>query len=330
MPTVSVVIPTNRAGEVLERCLHSLAGQNHDPCDIEVIVVFNGGAAGPADIPDGWPFRLVTAELPEANIAAAQNVALGQATGRWLVLLNDDVLVDSHFIEAHLAAHRQLNRPALVLGRSIWRRYRDQTVLDELIEATSMIFFYDQMQPHAWYNFRHAWNLNLSLPRGCLGTLRFDTRLGPFFYEDLELAYRLQTGLGLRVWYAPECLLLHDHRYSLAGYLERERRMGAAAVRLWQCNPDCFRATYRRDLDDEFVSYCRQFVEYEGAREDELLSGLRAVVEQPATTLPEDAQARAALLRVLYQAHLPLKRLAFRRGLLAACGERAPADLCPA
>lgn len=335
MPSVSIIIPTNRSRDVLEPCLCSIAQQSFDLCEVEVVVVFNGGVAAPRRDATAWPFRLITEHIERAHIGAAKNVALERAAGEWVILLNDDVFLDPDFIQAHLAAHRRLGRPAMVLGRSAWRQCENDTVFDRMIQTTSMIFFYDKMKAHTWYNFRHAWNLNLSLPRRCLATLRFDERLGPFFYEDLELAYRLEQELGLRVWYAPQALLLHNHRYTLDQYLQREYAMGQVAPALWRANPACFRATYGADLDETYAEYCRRFVADEGRREGELRSRLAGVVTRRPDEIAAGVELQDELVQLLYQAHLPLKRLAFRRGVLSALeGAAAPATLetapCPA
>lgn len=326
MPDVSIIIPTNRGPDVLAPCLQSIASQRFDQRRIEVFVVYNGVCEPPHwDVAD-WPFRLRVLHMTQANIAAAKNLALDAARGEWIVLLNDDVRLDAGFVDAHLAAHAGLDEPAMVLGASHWRRYADQTVFDELIQRTAMIFFYEGLRPHAWHNFRHAWNLNLSLRRGRLGGRRFDARLGPFFYEDLELAYRLEVEAGVRVWYEPQARLLHDHRYTLDGYLRREAEMGRAALRLWRVNPDCFRSVYGAPLDSDYLAYCRRYVALEGRYEALQLDALRRAVEQPLDAAPHLAGGDAAWLQVLYQAHLPLKRLAFRRALLESAGVdlRAP------
>lgn len=319
MAGVSIIIPTNRPWSVLKPCLDSVAAQQFPLDEVEVLIVWNGHLP-PHPVPhrQDWPFVLHTRHLPEANIAAAKNAALEIASGEWIVLLNDDVVLEPGFLAAHRAAHRALDRPGMVLGEAAWARYPDQTVFDELIERTPMIFFYPRMRPHGWHNFRHAWNLNLSLPRRWLTHERFDERLGPFFYEDLELAWRLEKRLDAQVWYEPGARCTHHHRYTLTGYLERERAMGAAAVRLWRANPDCFRAIYNTTLDAAALTYLRRFVETESRQEAAHRAVLQTLVEQPAaSTLP--AVAREAWLELLYHAHLPLKRLAFRRGLLEAC-----------
>lgn len=328
MSDVSIIIPTNRGRDVLDRCLAAIAAQSFDARRIEVFVIFNG--APPVGWPaDAWPFRLVVEHLPEPNIAAAKNVALGRARGDWIVLLNDDVIVEPGFIDAHLASHRRLGRLALVLGESAWPRYPDATLFDEMIARTPMVFFYPRMQPRQWYDFRHAWNLNLSLRREHLAGQRFDERLGPFFYEDVELAYRLERGAGLRVWYEPDARLTHEHRYTLDGYLARETEMGRAALRLARANPACFAALYGSPLDGRYVGFCERYVRAEARYEGDHIANLRAVVEQRRIALASDDASVARWLEVLYQAHLPLKRIAFRRALTEAYQRDAAARCKP-
>lgn len=326
MARVSIIIPTNRSPEVLEPCLRSIAAQRGELRDVEVIVVFNGMAAGAQWHTGDRPFRLVVVRIEEANIGAAKNAALDRARGDLILLINDDVRLEPDFVAAHVAAHQRLDPPAMVLGLARWQRYPDETVFDRLIQSTSMIFFYDRMEPHRWYNFRHAWNLNLSVPRRYCESVRFDARLKPVNFDDVEWAFRMERVHGLRVWFEPAAVAVHDHGYTLDGYLARETILGRMAALLWQCNPDCFRAIYGSDLDDAFVEYCRESVEREGAREAELLASFRAVVERPLASLAPDGELPADLIRVLYHAHLPLKRLAFRRGLLNAVEARTPRE----
>lgn len=317
MDSVSIIIPTNRPYAVLAPCLESIAAQRFDLDLVEVIVVFNG-VVGPRGVAEKWPFRLVVEHLPQPNIAAAKNAALDRARNPLLILINDDVRLDPDFVAQHVAAHRALGASAMVLGRAEWRVFADETVFDLMIRRTPMIFRYEKLRPEAWHDFRCAWNLNLSLPRRALGAERFDPGLGPFFYEDLELAHRLQQCDGLRVWYAPRARCVHEHRYTLEGYLERERAQGAAAVRLWRCRPDCFRAIFSTGLDAAYVEYCRAYLRHESPRESELRDLFERLAPLPAGALAGDESVREELVQALYHAHLPLKRLVFRRALVSA------------
>ena len=317
MPRVSIVIPTNRPQAVLEPCLRALARQEFEMSAAEVLVVYNGPGVPPSWAADAWPFELITERTAQASASISRNVGLDRARGQWVLLLNDDVLPEPGLVAAHLAAHGHLDRPAMVLGDAPWQRYPDETVLDRMIQTTSMFFFYHRMKPHAWYNFRHAWTLNLSVARRYLQTLRFDERM-PFYFEDIELGFRLERQHGLGLWYAPEAVAVHEHRHTLDSYLKREFNMGRFALRLWNCNPDCFRAIYGVDLDDAYLDYARRFVDLEGRSEAETRGCLQDVVAGRLEELCASPQVQTRIVQALYWAHLPLKRLAFRRGLLDA------------
>ncbi len=320
MPLASFIIPTNRPRDIIEPCLQSIAAQGADPGQIEVLVVFNGVAEAPSWPADAWPFELIVDRIDEANICAAKNVALDRARGTWAFFINDDVVLDPGFVRAHLNAHERLDRPAMVLGRSAWRRYDDETLFDRMVQTTSMVFFYDRMTPHQWYGFRHAWNLNLSLRRSYLETLRFEERLRPVNFDDIELAFRLEREFGLGVWYEPEARCVHDHRYTLEGYLKREALLGRVSTLLWQVNPECYRAIYRADLDQAYLDYCRRFVETEGPFEAERIERLKTFTSRRPDEVAASEPALRELVHVVYDGHLPLKRLAFRRSVLEAVG----------
>ncbi len=320
---VSVIIPTNRPRGVLEPCLQALARQDLPAESFEVIVCFNGVPAEHWNRGD-WPFRLVVLHHPEAHIGMAKNLALDHARGETIVLLNDDVRPRADFLRRHLAAHAHRDQPCQVLGLAQWQRPAGETLFDRMICTTSMIFFYDQLRPHCFYNYRHAWNLNLSISRRLLQSERFNERLGPFFFEDLELAFRLERNHGARVWFAPEAHALHVHQYTLAGYLEREEALGRAALRLWQANPECFQDVYRARPDELRAPY-EHYVQLESRGHASRLERFARVSGCPTEAYDDNPVQMVDLINVLYDTHLPLKRLAFRRGFLDALGQPEPA-----
>ena len=315
---ISVIVPTCRPTSVLTRCLVSLAQQQLPSDELEVCVVFNGGAAARLD-GEPWPFRLSVTQICEGSAAAARNRGLACTSGELVVFLNDDVVLEPGCLAAHAEAQARLDRPGLVLGSATWPLYADSTVLDRLIAETSLVMFYDQMRPYAWYGFRHAWTLNLSVKREYAQREPFDERLRPVNFEDLEWAFRLERRCGLHVWYAPECAAVHDHRYTWETLLARERLVGRMAAKLWQANAECFRAIYETELDGRYLDFCRRAVEAERRRAPRLLELLGRYAQLRAAELDSAPGGRAAFMSLLHGAIQPMKRLEFRRGLLEEC-----------
>jgi len=241
-----------------------------------------------------------------------------------LLLLNDDVAAEPGLVRAHLRAHAERERPAMVLGASPWVIQTPDRLFDRLIRETSMVFFYDQMPPHAGstdpqhdWGFRHAWTLNLSVPtvvaRAAGG---FCEELPAAAFEDLEWAWRVQQGVGAPVLFRPDAVVHHEHRYEPADYLRREHRLGRDAWALARANPACGRDLFGREVrtTDE-IEYSREFVDRERGTAVRLEREFLGLAD-----LPADAVDHPGVLRLVYSQHLLLKRWHWRRGLLEAAG----------
>ena len=93
MIDVSVIIVSYNTRDLLRNCLASVGADSHD-LRVEVFVVDNASADGSSDMVAGefaW-VRLVRNER-NTGFAAANNIALREASGRYVVLLNPDTVV---------------------------------------------------------------------------------------------------------------------------------------------------------------------------------------------------------------------------------------------
>lgn len=338
-PAISLILPTRDRPAQLRDCLEGLARQTLPPEDFEVLVVFDGpdprGTAAAAEFAARVTLRPIQA--PRLGNAHAKNLALAAACAPIVLLMNDDILPAPGLLEAHLAAHDELETPALVLGHSPFTTppLDRESVFDRLVRETSMVFFYDTMvdaqgrttRPpgHDW-GYRHAWSLNLSLRRehgAAVGGFR--PAIANCCYEDVELAWRLARELRAPVLFRPGASAPHHHRYTPAAYLEREHRLGYSAFGFAVAAPECARDLFGRDLaSPEERDYARAFLEHESPAEARLRPAFEALDALPAADLPAGNAARA-VLDLAYGQHLLLKRLAFRRGLLSGhAGELLP------
>lgn len=320
----SIIIPTRNRTESLLCCLDHLARQTISHDQFEILVGFDGpdetsDAACRSHVLGGNAIRAMTCE--RLGIAHVKNELISHATGQYIVLLNDDVMPAPDFLARHLAAHERLSgRAAMIVGHSPWVIPEDANQFDLLIARTSMIFFYDRMletaanDPDRDWGFRHAWNLNLSIPRSAVCAAGgFCPAIANCCYEDIEFAYRLGLG-GLPVIFEPNAFAPHDHRYTPAGYLDREFRLGFSAFGFAHAAPECAREIFGRDvLASHEVGYARDFVAHESAREHEMLATFQSLTDRS-----HDAWPGNEWIALAYQQHLTLKRLAFRRGFLHA------------
>lgn len=186
---------------------------------------------------------------PAGGPGVARNRALERSRGDLFVFLNDDAIPDSGLLERHRRAHEErsasgLSR-AIVVGDAPWAVREDDRPLDRMLRHTSLVFFYDQMRrggrERDW-GYRHAWTLNLSVPRELCQ--RFDERLRFPMLDDLEWAYRVTRASGVPVIFRPEARVLHEHRYSALDVLIREVLLGHQAATLRAVNPECARIMF--------------------------------------------------------------------------------------
>ncbi len=267
----------------------------------------------------------------------------------------EPALVDIHLREQHAAIDR--GRAAIITGYSPWRRRPGDTLFDRLVRETSMVFFYDRMlqsevhqggigpapaspahlltcspaqvssPPHPLtpspphlrdWGFRHCWGLNFSCPLGAVREIGGFTAVPRAYgYDDIELAWRLRERFGMPVLFRPEARAEHDHRYTPRGVLEREQRLGEAAWHFAAINAAFCREVFGRDVRGEAeVVYSREFVARECAAAARLEKSFLGLADLPASAV--DGPHRPALINLLYEQHLLLKRWMWRKGLLDA------------
>mgnify|MGYP000193046424 CR=1 FL=1 len=329
----SVIIPTYRRPEKLAACLRSLSAQHPVPGGFEVLVGFDGpDADGLREAGDAWEgppgsLRLLTCD--RVGYTRVRNALLPLARGEFLISTNDDVVPEPGFVAAHVARHRRARenvQNVVVSGDSRWRVPPNETAWDRLVRETPMIFFDAVMRlsgqpPDKDWGFRHAWGLNLSaetaLVREVGGFTEFPAWYG---YEDTELPFKLGRRFGpTPVVYEPAARLEHDHRVGAEEYVRREYSLGFAALGFATISPECAAATFGRNVADPSErDYCRAFVAREGSAAVRAWRAILTLEMTPGTHVETER------LDAEYRAHLPLKRWAWRSGLLDAFARRAP------
>ncbi|MGP1309268.1 MAG: glycosyltransferase family 2 protein [Phycisphaerales bacterium] len=328
-PEISVFVPTRGRAAKLAACLRGFERQTLEPDRFELLVALDGPDPDSARVVETFarttPFAVRLLPCAPMGIAYAKNELLAASRGRFVLSINDDILPEPAFVEAHLRAQREaltrFDRGAMILGATPWVVHEPDRLFDRLIRDTSMVFFYDRMaaSPHAddpWHDwgFRHAWNMNLSFPRAAaLEAGGYTVFPDPIYYEDLELAHRLQRRFAMPVLHRSDAVAFHDHRYEPAQYFAREEVLGRTALGVARTAPDFAREVFGRDITapDE-AEYARAFVERERPLTDRLRQTFLGTAAESA------AAASPSLLRTLYEHHLPLKRWHWRVGLLRA------------
>lgn len=320
-----MVIPTYGRAAKLAACVRALAGQ--EDATFEVLVGLDGAdpeaEAAAKNTWDAGPrgCALRVAPCERSGLNPVRNELLKIARGEVLISINDDVLPAPGFVAAHVEAHRSAGRRAVVPGFSPFLVPGDDSLFDRLCRETSMIFFYDRMDdadPGRDWGFRHCFGLNFSAPMDAVRAVGGFTAFPMLYgYDDIELAWRLRERFGMPVLYRPAAVAEHDHRYGPPEVLSREVKLGRAAWHFAEVNAAFTREVFGRDIRSrEELAYSREFVKRErkgAAAAWGLFRGLNGI---PAGAV--DGAWSKELTALLYQQHLPLKRWAWRVGLLDA------------
>jgi GT2 family glycosyltransferase len=221
-PGISVIIPTRNRSNCLEVCLRAFEQVQDPPGGFEVIVVDDGGTAGPhAASSAKFPVRFLGL-AENRGPAAARNHGALHARGRFLAFLDDDCIPSPEWLcRLHAALDRDPS--AGVGGRVINGQTRNlyahvnQVILDEAYR------YYNADRSHS----RFFATMNLAVSGEQLA------RIGGFdeafrTAEDRDFCARWIAG-GLRLEYVPDAVVIHLGAGGWLDFWRRHYRFGSGA-----------------------------------------------------------------------------------------------------
>ncbi len=227
---LSVVIPTRDKRPLLERTLAALRAQDLGGRAWEIVVVNDGSTDDTGDalarlardaVP---PLRIVT---PTANVgrAAARNLGWQKATGRWVLFLDDDIVVPEGLLSAHLE----------VLGGDPRLGTIGPAATDPAIVDAPHFHYLDSRGvaklPAGPAPARYFVTQNAAVPREALAAVGgFDEGFSAYGFEDMDLGFRLEDW-GVRFQVLPRPVPRHIHHHTLDEYLDKKRVCGRHSLR---------------------------------------------------------------------------------------------------
>lgn len=215
MPAVSVVIPAKEASsERLGRCLEALGAQTIRPDEVVVVVP---GRASIADAHTRWPMaRFLRCPNPP-SFCRAVNTGIAATKAPWVLLLNDDVVMEPDCVERLLGAIPADGRIGMVCGKLL---SGDGRRIDSAGQCMSLALTACDRghgcrdterfnAPGFVFSAQGAAALYRREMLDALGIQEryLDESFG-MYYEEVDLAWRAQ-GAGWRAYYVPGARARH-------------------------------------------------------------------------------------------------------------------------
>jgi GT2 family glycosyltransferase len=228
-PRFSVIVPTYNRLPILTKCLAALELQTLPSNDFEVIVIDDGSSDGTQEALKKYhpPFRLQYLRQTNSGTGAARRNGVANASGEYLLLMNDDTICDRDLLEQHLRTQTKYGSERwAVLGNFEYPAEARRRALTQYFCIEPFMFPQVSMEAGCPYGYSHFITCNLSVRRDAVveaGSFDSTYKLS----EDTELGIRLQE-MGYRVLYHPEAHALHDHLpYPARNLIRRARVYGA-------------------------------------------------------------------------------------------------------
>jgi glycosyltransferase involved in cell wall biosynthesis len=227
---LTVVIPTRDRWEILDRTLRALDGQTVQGFAIVVVV------DGEDQVVPTMPAGVRVVQVPHGGPGLARNAGVAVTASPLVLFLGDDMIPTPELVERHLARHAAEGAPTVaVLGSVEWHPEVRRTPLLEWIDKAGMQFELAGIGDDAgWGRF---YSCNVSLPRSLFDAASGFDPAFTYYYEDLDLAYRLRDA-GMLLRYEPAARVEHLHSYEEASYETRLRGIAEGEVLLMSRHPD--------------------------------------------------------------------------------------------
>jgi GT2 family glycosyltransferase len=229
---ISVVIPTHNRSDALAQTLLNISKQQFSE-SWEVVVVNNRSTDDTDEVVRRQRFpvslRLVHEEKP--GVAAARNAGMEVARGQYILLLDDDILVEPDFLRRHYDL--LLSNPGCwIMGQVVNLPEQCATPFGKYRQSLYGYIPRESAGGEAyWLNGN-----SVSLPRSDWERLGgFDERFSGASVEDYDFAVRAWDA-GIKILFRPSIVAIHNDwaGFSIEDYCRRQRLYSQSEPLFWK------------------------------------------------------------------------------------------------
>ncbi|MFZ6775226.1 glycosyltransferase family 2 protein [Undibacterium sp. Ji83W] len=241
MPELSICICTYKRPDLLRRLLQAILTQTLRDVEMELVVVDNDSNQSAAkvlgEMAASFDKRLKTINLANSNISLARNAAIAAASGNWIVMIDDDEVPVSDWLEQLLKV--QKTEQADVVFAPVLPEYSEST---PAWIRNGGYFDRRRMPTGTKIDHKDARSGNVLVRRSILqdiaasqkdGIGPFDPAFGTTGGEDTMLFRRLDKLGAVMVWCdeAPADEFIPADRATAKWLLQRSYRTGQLFIR---------------------------------------------------------------------------------------------------
>jgi len=226
-PDLSIIIVSYNTREMTLDCLRSVVDQTRDT-SYEIILVDNASRDGSAAaVAEAFPQVILLAERVNHGFAGGNNLAVGHARGRHVLLLNPDTVVLDGALDKLMAFARRTPQARIWGGRTLygdgrlnptncWRRMSLGTLLTRTLGLERVFPGSRIFNAEGYGGWARDSEREVDIVTGCLFLIERDfwNELGGFdlsyvmYGEEADLCLRARA-LGARPRITPEAEIIH-------------------------------------------------------------------------------------------------------------------------
>lgn len=214
-PFVSIIFPTFNGWQDTKECLKSIANVDYPQTKIEVIVVNNASTDETAPlIRQNFSRVKLLPQKKNLGFAKAVNQGIKKSQADYILITNNDVVFDSHYLK-NLVNFLQQNPDVGIVGGKVYYKHPKNKVA---FPGARFNFYTGLLRPNKNPNktAETDWvpGCNMLIKRKVLEEIGgFDEKFF-FYFEDLDLCLRAKKA-GYKVIYYPKAIMFHGEGASI-------------------------------------------------------------------------------------------------------------------
>lgn len=228
MTDVSIIIVNYNVKDLLDNCIASIYKANTNNHYIEIFVVDNNSIDGSANfIRDEYPEVNVIANRSNIGFSKANNIALKQAKGKYVLILNPDTILEEGTFEKLISFCENRDRIGAVTSKLILANGKLDFACKRSFPTLSVALprmlglsrFFPKSKMFGKYNLTYldeneihevdaVCGAFMFIPAKVLKESGFFDEDFFMYGEDLDLCYRIKNN-GYKVFYYPEVTTIH-------------------------------------------------------------------------------------------------------------------------